>query len=91
MLRFERYVAIENWPQANWATQLSDLLGGKALDVYSRLSQEDALHYKRLKAALLLRYSYTKQGYRQRFKEAQPEAAENFDPLTERLKNYFFQ
>jgi len=32
-----------------WATQLSALLSGKALDVYSRLSQEDALDYKKLK------------------------------------------
>ena len=43
LLRFERYSTVANWPQTNWATQFSALLGGKALDVYSRLSQEDAL------------------------------------------------
>ena len=47
LLRFERYATVANWPQANWATQLSALLGGKALDVYSRISQEDALDYER--------------------------------------------
>ena len=59
LLRFERYATVANWPQTNWATQLSALLRGEALGVYSRLSQEDALDYERLKAALLERYDYT--------------------------------
>ena len=91
LLRFERYATVANWPQANWATQLSALLGGKALDVYSRLSQEDGLDYERLKAALLQRYNYTEQGYRQRFREAKPEGAENPDQFIVRLRNYFTQ
>ena len=39
LLRFERYATVANWPQTKWANQLSVLLGGKALDVYSKLSQ----------------------------------------------------
>ena len=91
LLRFERYATFANWPQANWATQLSALLGGKILDVYSRLSQEDSLDYKRLKGALLQRYNYTEQGYRQRFRKAQPESAENHDQFIVSLRNYFTQ
>ena len=91
MLRFKRYATVANWPQANWATQLNVLLGGKALDVFSRLSQEDALDYERLKAVLLQRYNYTEQGYRQRFKEAKPEGSENPDQFIVRLRNYFTQ
>ena len=64
LLRFKKYAMVVNWPQTNWVTQLSALLGGEALDVYSRLSQEHALDYERLKAALLQRYNYTEQGYR---------------------------
>ena len=91
LLRFERYATVANWPQTNWATQLSALLRGEALGVYSRLSQEDALDYERLKAALLERYDYTKKGYRQRFREAKPEGAESPDQFIVRLRNYFTQ
>ena len=89
LLRFERYATVANWPQTNWATQLSALLRGEALGVYSRLSQEDALDYERLKAALLERYDYTEKGYRQRFREAKPEGAESPDQFIVRLRNYF--
>ena len=91
LLRFETYSTVANWLQTNWATQLSALLSGKALDVYSRPSQEDALDYERLKAALLQRYNYTEQGCRQRFREAKPEGAENPDQFVVRLRNYFTQ
>ena len=43
VLLFERYATVANWPQINRATQLNALLVGKALDVYSRHLQEDAL------------------------------------------------
>ena len=91
LLRFEKYATVANWPQTNWATQLSALLGRTALDVYCRLSQEDAFDYERLKAALLQRYNYTEQGYCQRFREAKPEDAENPDQFIVRLRNYFTQ
>ena len=55
LLGFEKYATAANWPQANWETQLSDLLGGKALELFSKLSQEDALNYGRLLTALLQR------------------------------------
>ena len=91
LIRFERYATIANWPQVNWATYLSALLGGKALNVYCRLSQEDALDYERLKVALLQRYNYTEQGYRQRFREAKLEDAENPNQFIVRLRNYLTQ
>ena len=91
LIRFKRYATVANWPQVNWETYLSALLGGKALDVYSRLLQEDALDYERLKVALLQRYNYTEQGYSQRFREAKPEDAESPDQFIVRLRNYFTQ
>ena len=33
LLHFERCATAANWPQTNWATQLSTLLGGIALNV----------------------------------------------------------
>ena len=70
------------------ATHLSALLSGNALDVYSRLSQEEALCYDRLKTALPNRYNYTEYGYKQRFREAKPEGFETPGQFIVRLKNY---
>ena len=40
--RFERFATNAKWPKEEWATNLSALLQGKALDVYSRLSASEA-------------------------------------------------
>ena len=37
ILRFERYATVAGWEKEAWATQLSPLLSGRALEVYSRL------------------------------------------------------
>jgi len=89
LLRFERYATITKWEEEIWATQLSALLSGKALDFYSKLSQEDALDYKKLKRALLNRYNFTEHGYRQHFHAAKPEGQESPSQFVIRLKNYF--
>ena len=88
LLRFERYATVAEWNRDSWATHLSALLSGNALDVYSRLSQEKALCYNRLKTALLNRYNYTEHGYKQRFRETKPEGFETPGQFIVRLKNY---
>ena len=88
LLRFERYATVAEWKQECWATQLSALLSGKALDVYSRLSQEEALNYDMLKVALLNRYNFTESGYRQRFRSAKPDNGESPGQFVVCLKNY---
>ena len=45
LLRFERYVTVQKWEPDTWATGLSALLQGKALDVYALMPKEDALNY----------------------------------------------
>ena len=42
-----------------WAAYLSALLKGRALDVYDRLSNEDAASYDKLKEALLKNFDMT--------------------------------
>ena len=51
--RFERFATSNSWPKSEWATALSALLTGKALDVYSRMPDETAVSYDLLKEALL--------------------------------------
>ena len=89
LLRFERYATFARWEKHLWATQLSPLLSGRAFEVYSRLSQEDAISYDRLKLALLKRYDFTEFGYRKKFREAKPEGQESHGQFMVPLKNYF--
>jgi uncharacterized membrane protein YqiK len=51
--RFENYATAQKWTAGTWAVNLSALLRGRALDVYSLLPQGQALDYAALKAALL--------------------------------------
>ena len=88
LLRFERYAENASWEKDTWAIKLSALLTGRAMDVYTRMSDVDASNYDKLKKALLTRYNYTEDGYRKRFREATPETEETPDQFVIRLKNY---
>ena len=88
LLRFERYAENASWEKDTWDIKLSALLTGRAMDVYTRMSDADASDYDKLKKALLTRYNYTEDGYRKRFREATPETEETPDQFVIRLKNY---
>ena len=89
LLRFERYATVKRWKKDSWVTQLSPLLSGRALEVHSRLSREDAMSYDRPKLAFLKRYDITEFGYRKRFREARLKGQESPGQFMVRLKNYF--
>ena len=88
LLCFERYAENASWEKDTWAIKLSALLTGRAMDVYTRMSDTDASDYDKWKKALLTRYNYTEDGYRKRFREAMPETEETPDQFVIRLKNY---
>ena len=50
--RFERFAKTSKWPEVEWATNLSALLSGHALEIYSRMGEEEAVDYKQVKQAL---------------------------------------
>ena len=87
LLRFERYAENASWEKDTRAIKLSALLTGRAMDVYTRMSDADASDYDKLKKALSTRYNYTEDGYRKRFREATPETEETPDQFVIRLKN----
>ena len=64
--RFERFACSQNWSRDNYAVYLSALLEGPALEVYHRMSREDANDYDCLKEALLIRYSMTVEDFRKK-------------------------
>ena len=55
LLRFELYAESASWEKDTWAIKLSALLTGRAMDVYTRMSDTDASDYDKLKKALLTR------------------------------------
>ena len=71
--RFERFAATAKWEKTGWASKLSALLSGLALEVYSRLSEEAAQDYDRVKVALMKRYDLTEDGSRRKFRASKPE------------------
>ena len=45
LLCFERYAENDSWEKDTWAIKLSTLLTGRAMDVYTRMSDADASDY----------------------------------------------
>jgi len=87
--RFEIYATSQRWTTDKWAVYLAALLRGKALEVYSRLSLDDANNYEILKGSLLRRFNFTEEGFKRKFHTAKPEVNEAPAQFIARLSNYF--
>ena len=66
---------------------MSAILSGRAMDVYTWMSNDDVNDYDKFKKALLTRYSFTEDGYRKRSSEVKPETEEMPDQFIIHLKN----
>ena len=86
--RFERYALAQSWNKDLWATHLSALLKGKALDVYALLPSDQALDYDALKMALLKSYELTEDGFKRKFRSCRPELGETFCQFSVRMSSY---
>ena len=89
--RFERFPETAKWKKDGWASKLSALLSGRALEVYSRLSEEAAKDYDKVKIALMKRYDLTEDGYRRKFRASKPEIDESPDQFIVRLDRYLLR
>ncbi|XP_069109726.1 uncharacterized protein [Argopecten irradians] len=99
--RFERYALAQKWEKQNWGANLSALLKGRALDVFSRMPVDQALDsrmpvdqaldFDLLKTALLKRFELTEEGFRKKFRSARPETGETFAQFAVRLDSYFLR
>ena len=67
LYRFEGYATMQGWPKERWASNLSALLKGNALQVFHRMSLDDSGEYELLKIALLNRYRLTDADFRNKF------------------------
>ena len=86
--RFEQYARVQKWPGTTWATNLSALLTGKALETYSRLHPDNVENYDALKEALLMRFQLTEDGFRERFYKSTAEDGETAGQFVTRLQRY---
>ena len=86
--RFERYARANLWLEENWTISLGALLTGKALEAYTRLSEEDAMNYQELKNVFLKRYNLTEEGYHEKFRKCRPEPEETVDQFIFRIRLY---
>jgi hypothetical protein len=86
--RFERFATAQQWPEEDWATDLSALLTGRALETFYRLPIEQANDYTIVKSALLQRYQLTEEGFRNMFYDGKPKTGETGNEYMSRLDNY---
>ena len=88
---FERFACSQDWSRDNYAVYLSALLEGPALEVYNRLSREDANDYDCLKEAFLVRYSMTVEDFRKKFLNSRQSSSETATQFLTRLTHFFKQ
>ena len=86
--RFEKYATANKWDKNVWAAYWSALPKGRALDVYDRLSTEDAADCDKLKDALLKNFDMTGRGFRKKFRYSRPERSETFIQFRSCLCSY---
>ena len=88
LTRFESYAISNKWDPSMWASYLSALLKGRALEVFVRLSKDDQSDYGQIKEALLTNFDHTKRFFRKKFRDCRPEKAETFRQFSGRLASY---
>ena len=65
MKSFERLLVLQKVHKREWVLRLIPLLTGKALEAFSRLSEEDSVEYEKVKTAILVRYELTSEANRE--------------------------
>lgn len=89
LITFERIATVCRWPKTDWVFRLIPLLTGKARAAYVHMDMEDALDYKKVKAAILQKYDINAETYRQRFRSLDVETGESPKELYVRLKELY--
>ena len=88
LTRFESYAMSNKWDPSMWASYLSALLKGRALEVFVRLSRDDQSDYGQIKKALLTNFDLIERFFRKKFRDCRPEKAETFRQFSGRLASY---
>ena len=88
IMRFEKLARVMRVPADLYAFQLSSLLRGKALSVYSSLPAEITDSYSELKKALLKAFKQTPDHYREKFRRSTISSDESHGQFIAKLGRY---
>ena len=86
---FERICTINAWPKEHWSAILQTQLSGKALKVFSELSERECASYDVLKKALLVAYELCPEVYRKRFRSFVKVNTDTYADFAFKLNNVF--
>ena len=86
LTRFENVAQNAKWNEEEKYIGLSNLLKSEALEVLNNLRTEEQ-NYVALKKALLSRFKYTEEGFRQRFKTYKPHSEADFQTFLNTVIN----
>ena len=67
-LHFEKVASSLKWPKECWVMLLQSVLVGKAREIYTQLSVEQAVSYDEVKDLILKGYELVPEAYRQKFR-----------------------
>ncbi|XP_030832238.1 uncharacterized protein LOC105437551 [Strongylocentrotus purpuratus] len=89
LCRFERHAVSVDWNTDVWALVVSALLTGKALQIISRLTVDEAKNYNAVMTALLKGYDLMEEGCRLKFRHAKIQSGETYIQFASRIEKYF--
>ena len=77
-LHFEKVAQNLEWPKKHWPMLLQSVLVGKAREIYTQLSVEQALDYDSVKQLILKGYELVPEAYRQKFRNQEKGSSETY-------------
>ena len=76
--RFEKKASEFAWPRDRWVGLVANMLKGKALEVYDRMSVEDLDDYEEFKADILRAYELRPEAYRLQFRNSKKRPGDSY-------------
>ena len=77
-LHFEKIASNLKWPKEYWVMLLQSVLVGKAREIYTQLSVEQAASYDIVKDLILKDYKLVPEAYRQKFRNSEKVSCETY-------------
>ena len=77
-LHFEKVAQNLEWPKKHWPMLLQSVLVGKAREIYTQLSVEQALDYDSVKELILKGYELVPEAYRQKFRNQEKGSSDTY-------------
>ncbi len=87
--RFEKKASEFAWPQERWVGLVANMLKGKALEVYDRMSVEDLDDYEEFKADILRAYELRPEAYRLQFRNSKKRPGDSYLECARYLEESF--